>query len=49
MRVVTPSQHKAVGYVTGTIDQPEMLHKVAVSKANTDFTTLGHLFVIGGE
>ena len=39
----------AVGYVTGTIDQPEMLHKVAVSKANTDFTTLGHLFVIGGE
>ena len=39
----------AVGYVTGTIDQPEMLHKVAVSKANTDFTTLGHLFVIGSE
>ena len=32
----------AVGYVTGTIDQPEMLHKVAVSKANTDFTSVCH-------
>ena len=39
----------AVGFVSGIIDRPEMMHKIAVAKANTDFTTLGHLFVISGE
>ena len=39
----------AVGFVLGIIDRPEMMHKIAVAKANTDFTTLGHLFVISSE
>lgn len=36
----------AVGEVTGIIDRAGMLHKIAVARAHTDFTTLGHLFVV---
>ena len=39
----------AVGFVAGIIDRPEMMHKIAVAKSYTDFTTLVHLFVISGE
>ena len=35
-----------VGTVTGIIDRPEMLHKIAIASAFADFTTLGHLFIV---
>ena len=38
-----------VGTVTGIIDRPEMLHKIAVASAFADFTTLGHVFVVREE
>ncbi|MBH30897.1 MAG: rod shape-determining protein MreC [Candidatus Marinimicrobia bacterium] len=35
-----------VGTVTGIIDRPDMLHKIALTSVFTDFTTLGHLFIV---
>ncbi|MEE2877006.1 MAG: rod shape-determining protein MreC [Candidatus Neomarinimicrobiota bacterium] len=38
-----------VGTVTGIIDRPEMLNKIAVASAFVDFTTLGHVFIVKEE
>ncbi len=39
-------ENSPVGLVTGVRERSDMLHKIVVAKASTDFTALQHLFVI---